>query len=215
MKLGVFDSGKGVAAMADRLAQLLPSAEILSVDDSRHVPYGTRQAQEITTLTDAAIQPLLAADCDAIIIACNTATTTALSALRSTYPGQVFIGIEPMVKPAAAMTQSNTIAVLATPATLSSQRYDELKREWAGGVTVLEPNCTNWAALIEQDDIASIPIRQTVEMAIAKGADVIVLACTHYHLIKEVVQQAAGPSVSVLEPSDAIAQRIQTLLKQS
>lgn len=215
MKLGVFDSGKGGAAMADRLAQLLPNAEILSIDDSRHVPYGTRQAQEITTLTDAAIQPLLAADCDAIIIACNTATTTALPALRSAYPKQVFIGIEPMVKPAAAMTQSNTIAVLATPATLSSQRYQELKDTWADGVAVIEPNCADWAALIEQDDIASIPIRQTVEMAVAKGADVIVLACTHYHLIKEVVQQAAGPSVKVLEPSDAIAQRIQTLLQQS
>lgn len=215
MKLGVFDSGKGGAAMADRLAQLLPDAKIMSVNDSRHVPYGTRQTQEIIALTDAAIQPLLVADCDAIIIACNTATTTALPALRSTYPAQVFIGIEPMIKPATAMTQSNTIAILATPATLSSQRYHELKREWADGVTVIEPNCADWAALIEKDAIASIPIRRTVEMAVTKGADVIVLACTHYHLIKEVVQQAAGPSVKVLEPSDAIAQRIQTLLRQS
>ncbi len=212
MKLGVFDSGRGGEAVAERLGELLPEAVIVTANDAAHVPYGGRSADEIISLTQTALAPLLEADCDAIIIACNTATTVAIRSLRETYPQQTFIGIEPMVKPAARLTQSGVIAVLATPATLASPRYHELKDTWAKSVKVIEPDCSTWAGLIETDMGERVPVEQTIRPLLAKDVDVIVLACTHYHWLKPRIQALAGPDVTILEPSDAIKNRIESLL---
>jgi glutamate racemase len=212
MRIGVFDSGIGGEAVANKLQELLPDAEILSVNDHDHVPYGDKKPDEIIALTTAAIQPLLSASCDAIVIACNTATTVAIRSLRQTYPATNFIGIEPMVKPASAMTKAGIIAVLATPQTLLSPRYQELKNTWARGITVIEPDCHNWAELIENGASNDIPVERTIAALVNKGVDVIVLGCTHYHRIKERIADAAGGNVTVLEPTDSIAGRIKSLL---
>lgn len=212
VKIGVFDSGIGGKAVAKRLRQLFPKAKIISVHDSANVPYGSKPASEVIRLTDAAIQPLLAEKCDAIVIACNTATTNAIDHLRSTYPDVHFVGIEPMVKPAAKLTKTGTIAVLATPGTLKSHRYAELKRLWAAQLTVIEPDCSSWATLIERGELQRVDVHVAVHESLRWQADVIVIACTHYHWIKDRIQATAGPSVRVLEPSDAIGARIDSLL---
>lgn len=212
MRLGVFDSGIGGQAVAERLAELLPDAEIISINDHDNVPYGDRLTQDIIELSDSAMQPLFDAKCDAIIIACNTVTTVAIHILRARYPGVIFIGIEPMVKPAASLTKTKTIAVLATPATLKSDQYAQLKRLWAADITVIEPDCSAWAALIESGHTQHIPIENTVSELIRQQADVIVLACTHFHWLKKRAEDAAGSRATVLEPSDAISDRILTVL---
>lgn len=212
MKIGVFDSGIGGQAVARRLSELLPDAEIICADDHAHVPYGNRPADEIVRLSDAAIQPLLNATCDAIVIACNTVTTVAITHLRATYPAMNFIGIEPMVKPAALQTKSGKIAVLATPATLASSAYAVLKKMWTSDIDVIEPNTTSWATLIEAGKAAEVPIEDTILQLIAQNVDVIVLACTHYHWLKERAVTATGVRAIILEPSDAIGNRITSLL---
>ena len=98
MKLGVFDSGIGGKAVADTLAKDFPEADIMYVHDSEHVPYGGRHQDEIIQLTETAIAPLLMANCDCIILACNTATAAAIEYLRIKYPDQKFVGLEPMIK---------------------------------------------------------------------------------------------------------------------
>ena len=211
MKIGVFDSGIGGSAVARQLATLIPDAEIISISDSEHIPYGSRPAEEIIELANVAIQPLIADECDVIVIACNTATTVAINELRERHPSMKFVGIEPMIKPAATHTKTKHITVLATPATLQSQRYSNLKSEWAQGITVDEPDCTSWAGLIEDGKAQDIPIEDTVRQAITAGSDVIVLGCTHYHWLKERAQTAAGNSAVILEPSDAISRRIKDI----
>src|SRR5690348_11137829 len=129
VKIGVFDSGIGGQSVAERLQQLFPAVEIIFVNDSKNVPYGAKSAARVFELTKNAIQPLLEANCDAIVIACNTATTCAISELRSAYPDTHFVGIEPMIKPAALRSKKGIIAVLATPTTLNSHRYAALKRQ--------------------------------------------------------------------------------------
>lgn len=212
MKIGVFDSGIGGEAVADRLRLLFPDIKILSVNDSKNVPYGIKPSSQIISLTDMAIQPLLKAKCDAIVIACNTATTNAISYLRTTYPSVHFVGIEPMLKPASKMTRSGVITVLATPSTLTSHRYIKLKHQWAERMTVIEPDCSSWAALIEHGESKRIDVHAVVGSALRWNTDVIVLGCTHYHWIKHEIQRAAGPRVHVLEPSDAIGARLSSLL---
>jgi len=213
MRIGVFDSGVGGKAVAEKLAELLPHAEILSVNDHEHVPYGSRSNEEIIALTDVAIQPLIKGNCDAIVIACNTATTVAIRYLRDTYPSTLFIGIEPMLKTAATMTKTGKVAVLATPSTLKSNRYAELKQTWAKNITVFEPDCSRWASLIEANASDLIDIETVIQPLIESDVDVIVLGCTHYHSIKQRIVEITGGKITVLEPSDAIAHRISSLVR--
>ncbi|MBC7459232.1 aspartate/glutamate racemase family protein [Candidatus Saccharibacteria bacterium] len=215
MKIGVFDSGIGGLAVARRLGELLPDAEIISVNDHAHVPYGTRPMNEIINLTTAAVRPLIDQKCDAIVIACNTATTIAITDLRATYPAMNFVGIEPMVKPATLTTTSNVIAVLATPATLKSKPYATLKGRWADGIAIIEPDCSTWATAIEAGSSDDVPIEDTVHSLVDQGVDVIVLACTHYHWLKDRAELAAAGKAVILEPTDAISSRLLSLISKS
>lgn len=212
MKLGVFDSGIGGEAVAESLKKEFPAAQIITVNDRKNVPYGDKSPSEVIDLTMTAIQPLLDADCDIIIIACNTATTIAIEHLRIIFPNQKFIGLEPMVKPAAHLTKSHTIAVCATPATLTSQRYANLVKKYALHLDIIEPDCSQWAYWIENNSINRQHIESTINEVCARGADVIVLACTHYHWIKELIADIADGRATVIEPSEAIARRVRQLL---
>lgn len=211
MKLGVFDSGIGGEAVAAALQSHFPEATITTVNDRAHLPYGDKSAAEIQRLTDRAIQPLLGSD--VIVIACNSATTAAIDWLRQTYPQQQFIGIEPMVRPAAEQTKTGIIAVCATPATLASTRYKTLKQTYASGVVVLEPDCAQWAQMIEDNAMNEQALSAQITLLLAQNADVIVLGCTHYHWIKEDILRIANHKALVLDPSDAIANRVRELLE--
>jgi len=210
MRIGIFDSGIGGEAIARDLARAFSDSTIMTVNDRKNVPYGSRKAEEIIRLTNTAIQPLLLGNYDYIVIACNTATAVAIEWLRAKYPSQVFIGLEPMVKPAALLTHSKVVAICATPATLASDRYNDLKKEYID-ITCIEPDCASWATMIEDSQVHESYIRQEIESSIAQGADVIVLACTHYHWIRELIETIVRDRAIVIDPSQAIIDRIRLL----
>lgn len=212
MRIGVFDSGIGGEVVALSIQRAFPDAVVTTVNDRSHVPYGSRSTDEIIALTDKALQPLLKQTPDCIVIACNTATAAAITWLRTTYPRQLFIGLEPMVKPATQLTRSGIIAVCATPSTLESERYVALKKQYLGEIICLEPNCSQWAAMIEHSQLDSSRVRIEVRNVIEQGADVIVLACTHYHWIRELIEATAGGDAVIIDPSEAIIKRIRALL---
>lgn len=212
MKLGIFDSGIGGEAVALALKSAFPHADITVVNDKKHVPYGDKTASEVIQLTEVAIHPLLHLNCDIIVIACNTATAIAIESLREKYPQQKFIGIEPMIKTAAQLTKNATIAVCATPATLASGRYRQLLITHAQHLRVIEPDCSEWAYMIERNQLNETHITAVIDDILKQDADVIVLGCTHYHWIKDRILGLVSPSVHVIEPSDAIAARIRHLL---
>ncbi len=210
MKLGVFDSGIGGEAVAQALQAKFPEATITTVNDRKNVPYGDKSADEIRHLTNIAIQPLLGSD--VIIIACNTATAAAIDWLREEYSTQKFIGLEPMVKPAIEQTTTGVIAVCATPATLASARYQTLAQQYGAGITILEPDCSTWARMIEDNNMNEHILAAQIGNLLDKKADVIVLGCTHYHWIKEDIARLTYDKAIVLESSDAIASRVRELL---
>ncbi len=212
MHIGIFDSGIGGEIVAEAIQDYFPAAKLTVVNDKAHLPYGDKTAMEIIRLTDKAIQPLIKERCDVIVIACNSATTAAIDWLRKTYPTQRFIGIEPMVKPASQLTKSHVIAVCATPATLNSHRYERLRENYGAGLAILEPDCSQWAQMIEKNNINLEKIKHVVNDVIHQGADVIVLGCTHYHWIKNYIESVAAGKATVIEPSNAICVRIKTLL---
>lgn len=215
MIIGVFDSGIGGKAIANSLKKDFPQAEIIIVNDHKNVPYGDKTPAEIRHLTDMAIQPLLKSGCDVIVIACNTATAIAIDTLRHKYPTQKFVGIEPMIKTAASLTQSKIIAVCATPATLSSEHYDQLVKRYGHGLTIINPDCSDWAWMIENSQINQQKITQTINSLCKERADVIVLGCTHYIWIKDLITKISRDRASVIEPSEAIGKRVKNLLKLS
>ncbi len=210
MNIGIFDSGIGGEAVANSLRNYFPEAKITLVNDRENLPYGDKTPHEIRYLTDAAIQSLLGSD--VIVIACNSATTAAIEFLRSKYTNQKFIGIEPMIKPALNLTKTRIIGVCATPATIGSNSYRILKDKYARNYQVIEPDCSNWAQMIENNDLNKSEITAVLDEMIARQVDVIVLGCTHYHWIKELIVEHVGPDITVLEPSEGIGRRVSSLL---
>lgn len=211
MVIGVFDSGLGGLSVANAVKAAFPEIDVRFVNDSDHVPYGKKNKAELLELALPLLQKMEKDGCDVIVIACNTLTTMVINELRENLSIPL-VAVEPMVKPAAMLTKAKTIAVCATPATLSSKRYRELKEDYAKGIQVIEPDCSNWAELIENNKLDQTQIKETVQFILSKGADVIVLGCTHYHWIEEDIKKLAGEKAVVLQPEEAIVRRLKQTL---
>lgn len=213
MKIGVFDSGIGGLSVANAIKKAMPEHEIIFKNDAEHVPYGTRSLDEILAFTIPVLQELVAEGVVCIVVACNTVSTNLIGTLRELFDVPL-IAMEPMVKPASEQSKTGVIAVCATPRTLSSPRYAELKANHADGVTVLEPDCSTWATMIETDQVDANAIRQLTQGVLAQGADVIVLGCTHYHWIEETIRRICSGKAEVLQPEQPVIRELARVLAQ-
>jgi glutamate racemase len=212
-KIGVFDSGIGGRSVANAIELAFPDDKVTFVCDSKNVPYGTKSREQLLSLALPILKAMeTEAKCDAVVVACNTVTTTIIDEVRATISVPV-IAIEPMVKPAAAITKTGVIAVCATPATLKSDRYKLLKETYACNIKVIEPDCSNWALLIEQNKLDRQQISETIDNVLKQQADVIVLGCTHYHWIEQDIKQLADQRAIVIQPENAIIARLKATLK--
>lgn len=211
--IGVFDSGMGGLSVAQAIQHALPDDEVLLATDSEHVPYGTRSPQEILGFVEPILQGLVDLKCEVIVIACNTVTTTLIDQLRQNFTAPL-IGMEPMVKPAAKLTKSGIITVCATPTTLASKRYQWLKDTYAPAIRILEPDCSDWTSMIEENHIDQQKIRTRISETCQQGADVIVLGCTHYHWIEDLITTIAAGRATVLQPEQPVIEQLKRVLEQ-
>jgi glutamate racemase len=211
MKIGVFDSGVGGLAMANAISKEMTHVEIDRVSDKQHFPYGNRTLDEIYEFTKPLLDNLVHDDCQAIVVACNTVTTNFIDRLRRELPVPL-IGIEPMVKPAAENTKSKIIAVCATPRTLQSPRYAWLKETYAKGINVLEPDCSDWAYMVETNNVDREKIARIIDSVCHEGADQIVLGCTHYHWIEQIIKDLAAGRANVIQPEKAVVEQLKNVL---
>ncbi|MBC7708410.1 glutamate racemase [Polaromonas sp.] len=205
--IGVFDSGIGGLSVAKAVEAALPQHTVLFRNDAKNVPYGNRPPAEILPLILPIFQSLIDDGCDVIVVACNTVSTTLIGPLRESF-GVPFIAMEPMVKPSAQLSTSKVIAICATPTTLASRRYAELKQQFAKDLTVIEPDCSEWSTLIERSQLNHETIAQQLAPALAAGADVIVLGCTHYHWIENEIQDIVAGKAVVLQPEPAVISQL-------
>lgn len=212
MRIGVFDSGVGGLSVAQAIQKALPSSAVTFVNDTQHMPYGTKTPQQLYALV-LPILNRLSNNVDVIVVACNTVSTTLIEQLRTALPVPL-VAMEPMLKPAAEQTKSRTIAVCATPTTLASPRYAWLKQHYAAGVTVLEPDCSDWSAMIEANHVDKQKIAERINNVCEQGADVIVLGCTHYHWIEDEIKQLAAGRATVLQPEAAVIRQVKTVLSR-
>lgn len=212
MKIGVFDSGVGGQSVVAAIQAAMPDIQIVYAEDKENVPYGNKTPDQLYSLALPILNMLSDSGCEVIVIACNTVTTTIIEKLRTALPVPL-IGMEPMVKPAADQSKSKVIAVCATPATLASNRYAYLKQTYASDVTVLEPDCSDWAAMIENNQLDHEKIRRRITEVCEKSADVIVLGCTHYHWIQEEIQKIADEyKAEVIQPELPVIEQLKRVI---
>lgn len=219
--IGIFDSGIGGLSVLKALRALMPEQDYVYLADSAYAPYGERDADYVMARSQECLQALLDAGCSMVVVACNTATALAASALREAHPSLPIIGIEPAIKPAAALTKNGHIGVLATQGTLASPKFLSL----CDAVKAAHPQIQihmfapdGLALAIETQDAAQIErLSSKACKAMLDGTcDTVVLGCTHYPLIADVLQakleNAAFGACQLVDPADAVALRTQALL---
>ena len=210
--VGVFDSGVGGLTVLSALRRRLPHTRLLYAADSAYAPYGERDASYVIERSKHLAQFLLSQGAQAIVVACNTATALAIAELRRQWPLIPFIGIEPAIKPALAASTDKPVGVLATPATLSSAKFQALVQSLNPPGNLLLQPCPGLAEAIETlgpdaPETRGLIARFCTPLREATCSTV-VLGCTHYPLVAEAVREAlgaAGTGACLLDPADAVA----------
>jgi glutamate racemase len=215
--VGFFDSGVGGLSVARELRRLLPGEDILYLADSAHCPYGVRPPAEIEALSVAAASFLVDRGAKLVVVACNTASTVALPALRARFEAPI-VGMVPAVKPAAAATRSGQVAVLATPVTIGTETFAELVDRFAAGVRVVECPCPGLVEMVERAETEGPRLQDVLRgclgAALEGGADTVVLGCTHYAFLRPAVERLAGPTVAVIDTGEPVARQAVRVLAE-
>lgn len=215
--IGVLDSGVGGISVLKHIRTLLPHEQLLYVADSKYAPYGSKTPDEIRARCFEIADFLIAKNVKALVVACNTATAAAIDALRARYSIPI-IGMEPAVKPAAEASKSGIIGVLATVGTLKSAQFAALLESYGRNVEVVTQACVGLVECVERGELNSDStlqlIQQYCQPLLDKGADTIVLGCTHYPFVKPLITQVVGGNVTLIDTGAAVAKHLQKRLQE-
>ena len=216
LAIGAIDSGLGGLSVLSEMRKALPHEDFIFAGDCGKAPWGDRSDFWIQQRCQQIIQFLESRRIKALVIACNTATAAAVDLLRSTLPFPI-IGIEPAIKPAAKLTRDGVIGVLATTRTTSSHRIKSLVDRFAKGEKIILMACPGLMDQVEAGDFHSSLtrglIRSFIDPLLAQGADTLVLGCTHYPFLADEIQGIAGKSVTIIDPSPAVARFLKLRLE--
>lgn len=206
--IGIFDSGIGGLSITRQIRERLANEHLVYVADTIHAPYGEKSAAFITERALSISDFLLAQNVKAIVVACNTATVSSISALRSKYTIPI-IGVEPGLKPAVFNTKSGVVGVLATAQTLKSASFNDLAKSFSTQVKIEVQPCPGLMEQVEALDLDSDKTAALIEKYVFplldKGADHIVLGCTHYAFLAEAIKKVAGSKIEIINTDFAVA----------
>ena len=214
--IGVFDSGVGGSSIWQEIHKLLPFENTIYLADSKNAPYGNKSSEEITELSIKNVEKLLKLGAKIIVVACNTATTNAITTLRKNYDIPI-IGTEPAIKPAALMTTSKSIGILATKGTLSSSLFSKTNKEFTKDINVVEIIGEGLVPLIEAGNLngpemISLLKKHTKPM-IDANVDHVVLGCSHYPYIIPQLKKILPKNVKIIDSGEAVARQTKTVLQ--
>ena len=215
--IGVFDSGVGGLTILKELLRELPDERFVYYGDTGNCPYGVRPITEIQELSRNAARFLLDRGAKVIVVACNTASVSALAHLRETF-AVPFVGVVPAIKPAAALTHSGHVGIAATEASAHGDYLRQLIADHANGVTVHAVGCPRLVLLAEKGILdgpeAEAAIRGYVDPMLTDGIDVLVLGCTHFPAMRETFVRVVGPEVAVIDSGAAVARQTRRVLAE-
>jgi glutamate racemase len=216
--IGIFDSGVGGLSVLREIRKQIPDSPIIYFADQTHVPYGSRDLEEVYSLSKVITQFLLSLGAGIIVVACNTASAAALYPLREEFPDIPFVGMEPAVKPAAEKTHTGRVGVLATPATFQGKLYNSVVERFAKNVKIYQNTCSGLVQEIEKGNFSGIETRDILENALfpmlENKIDSVVLGCTHYPFVIPLIKEIVGPEVTVIDPAPAVAKQTMRILSK-
>jgi glutamate racemase len=219
VRVGVFDSGVGGLSVLRALREQLPGAALHYVADAGHAPYGERSDEHVVTRSRRVASHLIEGGAQFIVIACNTATAVAGQLLRETWPQTPIVGVEPGIKPAVLATRNGRIGVMATRATLGSEKFKQLAVALSAGKALYLRACDGLAAAIEHGRLDDPELLALIATHCAplreQGVDTVVLGCTHYSFVRQQIQAAMGAAVQIVDTAEAVARHAANTVRKT
>lgn len=216
--IGVIDSGLGGISVLRHLLRIMPRERFLYYGDSANAPYGTRTKEEVAALTLAAADRLMQRGLKALVVACNTATSAAITTLRHTYPDLIVIGIEPALKLAADHFPHGTIGVMATPMTLREEKFAQLMHRYEQTCTIHKLPAPELVGLVESgkaNSPESEAMLRTLLSPYIGTLDALVLGCTHYPFAEPTLRKLLGDRTAILDGGDGTARETRRRLEEA
>jgi len=214
--IGLFDSGIGGTSIWSAIHELLPNEDTIYLADSKNAPYGLKSKEAIIALSCKNTELLLDMGCKIIVVACNTATTNAIKELRAKY-NVPFIGIEPAIKPAANNSSTQTIGILATQGTLSSELFNKAVEIYQD-TKIIEQVGHGLVELIEAGDMESAEmdrlLHEYLNPMIEANIDYLVLGCSHYPYLIPKIKKILPKHIRIIDSGEAVARQTQNILKE-
>lgn len=216
--IGFFDSGVGGISVLREAVRLLPNENYIYYGDSLNAPYGTKSPEEVRRLSFKAIDKLIDMKVKAIVVACNTATSIVIDDLRRKYTEIPIIGIEPALKPAVEHFGQGAIVIMATPMTLSENKFMRLREKYSKTSEIISLPCHGLVEIIESGNIrgpeAEEYLKNKFQAIDSYPISSVVLGCTHYPFIKEPLQRVLGKDVAIIDGSIGTVKQLKRILMQ-
>lgn len=218
--IGVFDSGVGGLTVVKEIMEQLPGEAMIYFGDTARVPYGSKSEETVVRYSAQIIKFLLAKGAKTIVIACNTASAVALEKMKQEFEVPIIGVVKPGAKAAAEVTKNGKIGVIGTEATIRSGIYNEFLRKTDPHVTVYGKACPLFVPLAEEgwvgeDEITEQVARRYLAELTAQDIDTLVLGCTHYPLLRSVIQKVVGDKVQLVNPAVETARELKYLLEEN
>jgi glutamate racemase len=214
--IGIFDSGIGGLTVLKELAAALPRENTIYLGDTARVPYGIRSPGTVTRYSFENTQFLLAQEIKMLVVACNTASAVSLDAVKKEFPLPVIGVLEPGARAAAAATRTKKVGVIGTEATIGSGAYERAITRLDPGIEVISRACPLFVPLAEEgwvdNDVAALVAERYLSFFRSTGIDTLVLGCTHYPLLKDVITRAVGPGVTLIDSARETAKEVASVL---
>ncbi len=216
--IGIFDSGVGGLTVWSTLLKRFKNESFIYVSDSKNCPYGNKTNQEIIQLSTVIVDFLIENNCKMIVVACNTATSAAVLHLRKNYKIPI-VGIEPAIKPASLLSKTGNIGVLATKGTVRGNHFKTTSQKFANDKNVITQIGYGLVDKVENNLIHTeetrLLLQKYIQPMLHQNVDYIVLGCTHYPLLAEEINKITNKTIQLLEPSEAIANQVEKILKEN
>ena len=217
--IGIFDSGVGGLTVVGQIERILPNESIIYFGDTARVPYGTKSKETVTKFSVENVEFLMKHDVKLVVVACNTVSSLSLEFLKRCFRVPIIGVIEPGVKGAIGATRNNRVGVIGTRATISSKAYERAIKKINPRIKLFGESCPLFVSLVEEGWLNENVTRQIASIYLKplkkKRVDTLILGCTHYPMLKDVIRGVMGNNVILIDSAKEVAKEAGAILDSS